>query len=60
MYSLETCEREGREKKPSITNFLHSDCLRKEKGKKKGKETEKKSLSKEPVLKNSRTYVEFQ
>lgn len=49
-YSLETCEREGREKKPSITNFLHSDCLQKEK-KKKGKETGKKSLSKEPVLK---------
>lgn len=59
MYSLETCEREGREKKPSITNFLHSDCLQKGKKKRK-KETERKSLSKEPVLKNSRTYVEFQ
>lgn len=51
-YSLETCEREGREKKPSITNFLHSDCLQKEKKKKKEKKRgKKKSLRKEPVLK---------
>lgn len=53
MYSLETCEREGREKKPSITNFLHSDCLQKEKNKKEKKQGEKKSLSKEPVLKTA-------
>lgn len=48
-YSLETCKREGREKKPSITNFLHSGCLQKEKRKR--QEKKKKSLSQEPILK---------